>query len=192
MCVCVRAHVCVFLKDLGTQFSDFFLNVSYVCFASQRGAESLKPHPMYTHTYTPCIKSVSVKSRRVLGLPPLDLQNQGKGGGGAGGQRGPLMVGVHLCISFYNENYLNSTLARKSEGFLKNKVFCFFFFGELPTGFSTEFHSRSPSPTHYKTQSLCSHHHNVKNVFKVVGWCLETVQKHWSCFPASCRLYWQS
>lgn len=35
------------------------------------------------------------------------------------------MVGVHLCISFYNENYLNSTLARKSEGFLKNKVFFF-------------------------------------------------------------------
>lgn len=124
-CVCARARVCFFLKDLGTQFSDFFLNVSYVCFASQRGAESLKPHPMYTHTYTPCIKSVSVKSRRVLVLPPLDLQNQGKGGGGAGGQRGPLMVGVHLCISFYNENYLNSTLARKSEGFLKNKVFFF-------------------------------------------------------------------
>lgn len=121
-CVCVRTCV-FFLKDLGTQFSDFFLNVSYVCFASQRGAESLKPHPMYTHTYTPCIKSVSVKSRRVLGLPPLDLQNQGKGGGG--GQRGPLMVGVHLCISFYNENYLNSTLARKSEGFLKNKVVFF-------------------------------------------------------------------
>lgn len=85
--VCVCARTCVFfLKDLGTQFSDFFLNVSYVCFASQRGAESLKPHPMYTHTYTPCIKSVSVKSRRVLGLPPLDLQNQGKGGGGRGGR----------------------------------------------------------------------------------------------------------
>lgn len=55
----------------------------------------------------------------------LTYRTRVKGGGGAGGQRGPLMVGVHLCISFYNENYLNSTLARKSEGFLKNKVFFF-------------------------------------------------------------------
>lgn len=29
------------------------------------------------------------------------------------------MAGIHLGISSYNENYLNSTLARKSEGSLK-------------------------------------------------------------------------
>lgn len=80
----------------------------------------------------------------------------------------------HSLNSQY-ENYLNSTSALKREGF---KKIC----GQLQIGFNIKFCSHPPSPTRYKTLSICSHHHNVTNAFKVVSWCLEAAQKHSKSF----------
>lgn len=99
---------------------------------------------------------------------------------------------VHLSISFCKsqyENYLNSTLAWKHEGFFKKN-----FKNAKHISILNSTLVLLPLPAIYlkKKKTICSYHHNVKNVFKVVGWYPETVYKHSRQFPASCRLSWQS
>lgn len=53
-----------------------------------------RKHKTSTYTHASCIKSMSLESRRVLRLPPLDLQKRGGGAGCVCGRE-------HLGISFY-------------------------------------------------------------------------------------------
>lgn len=71
-----------------------------------------------TYTHAPCIKSMSVESRRVLRLPPLDLQKRGGGAGCVCGRE-------HLGISIYKFTVLKlleSHLSLKEGKFLKNNL----------------------------------------------------------------------
>lgn len=72
LCECT----CVFKRDWHSilRLLKYFL---WLACKPRRGRKH-KTSP-YVHTHTPCIKSMSVKSRRVLRLPPLDLQKWGVG-----------------------------------------------------------------------------------------------------------------
>lgn len=109
------------------------------------------------------------------------------------GERGAECVcgRVHLCISFCKsqyENYLNSTLAWR----FKKKTNKQPRIPNISILNSTPVFLPLPAICLKKTKTICSYHHNVKNVFKVVGWYPETVYKHSRQFPASCRWSWQS
>lgn len=86
---CDSVYVCVFKRDW---HSILRLLKYFLCLACKpkRG----RKHKTSTYTRAPCIKSMSVQSRRGLRLPPLGLQKCGGGAGCVCGRE-------HLGISFY-------------------------------------------------------------------------------------------